>query len=301
LTLNAPQSQKPGLRRHDTFENIVSDEEEEVIEHKEEVVINLQYWFAHKLITLLHVCFDNIIEAILAKLSRIPHENVFSENEFGEQGSNTMDMIFAVMNSVWFLWPNLRLFDIYRIQICHQILHFSLIKLTNHLLSNPAYCTIAGGFRLKVVKSMIVDWCQSNAINDVIFETLTAWCEQISALLLTCAVVKDGAELIHLCPSLSAAQINQILNNYNSEAVNEPLSAEIINPILEVAASEMSSEKSRASMESIAFCKQPMKAFDIRDYKLPKIILSEIGPIPKKIAENPSFEFLLNNKSGIVL
>merc|ERR1712244_61221 len=121
---------------------------------------------------------------------------------------------------------------------------------------------------------MITDWCQSNAISDEIFKGLMSLSDQISALLLTCAVAKNGEELMALCPSLSAAQINQILNNYNSEATNEPLSAEILTPILEVAASELPSDEIRVSVQDICFCKQSMKPFNIKQCPLPKIVLS---------------------------
>ena len=131
-----------------------------------------------------------------------------------------------------FIWGDFPLYNIYRIQICQQVLQYTIVRLINNLLIYPEYCTIAGGFRLKVVKSMIADWYQTNLINDddnkQIFYDLVLLLDQVSSLLLTCAVVQNGQELLTICPSLNAAQINQILNNYNSEATNEPLSAEIL-------------------------------------------------------------------------
>eukprot|EP01084_Bolivina_argentea_P148691 259919_1 len=271
-------------------------------EKKEDITMNLQYWFVEKLTNLCHICFDNIIDNTLHKLSRIPYEHVFDENECGEQGSMTMDMIFAVMNSIWFLWEDIQLFTIYRIQICRQILQYSIVRLINNLLIQPQYCTIAGGFRLKVIKSMIADWSQSNRIQNKIFADIMAMLDEVSALLLTCAVAQNGKDLLKLCPSLNAAQINQILNNYNSEATNEPLSAEILTPILEIAASELPRNKSRVSVQNICFVKQTMKAFNVNDYLLPSISLYDI-PIPYQISKHSEFKFLMNmdNNNNIVL
>eukprot|EP01083_Nonionella_stella_P168342 568067_1 len=131
----------PTVRRYETFEPILSDEDVEeppvfIIRHssndcrvtqqiesenattksvipidrtdeEEKESINLTFWFVDK----------------LSGLSHIPYSDVFEEGaEFGETGSNTMDMIFAVMNSIWFLYGDNtpRIYSIYRIQICRQ-------------------------------------------------------------------------------------------------------------------------------------------------------------------------------------
>eukprot|EP01083_Nonionella_stella_P009589 27556_1 len=249
--------------------------------------INLAFWFVDKLSALSHICFASIIDNTFLKLTRIPYEHVFDDNEFGETGSNTMDMIFAVMNSIWFLYgDNLpRIYSIYRIQICRQILqHTIYVGLMNILLQNPSFCTIAGGFRLKIIKSMIADWCQSNDVNPHSFNDLTALLDEVSALLLTCAVATNGRDLLSICPSLNAAQINQILNNYNCEPSNEPLSAEILTPIVEIA------NTTRLRVQSFDFTRESMQDFDLNTVPLPTIALADV-PTPYNIVQQPEFAF----------
>jgi len=264
---------------------------------------NLQCWFAQKVTGLARFCFDNIVANLVGKLSRIPFDLIFEEAECGEQGSNTMDMLFAAMHSVWFLWDDLRLFDFYRLQICHQALQYAVVQLLSELLIRPQYCTVAGGFRLKVVKSMIADWCQSYELrHDARFQRILSSLEEVSSLLLTCAVAENGKELLALCPTLSAAQINQILNNYNSEATNEPLSAEILTPIMEIAAWEDPSRTQRLSIQDVAFNALEMKALDVSKCPLPKLSLSDV-PVPPEIAQHPDLAFLSRGEHeiGVVL
>jgi len=256
---------------------------------------SLHLWFAQKLTSLARFCFGNMLDHLLFKLSRIPYEQVFDGTEFGEQGSNTMDMIFAALNGIWFLWRDLALYHAFRAQMCRQSLHYVVIRLLNQLLAAPEFCTVAGGFRLKVIRSMVLDWCQSNGINACEehkewFATLVLSLEHVSALLLTCAVVEDGRELLTQCPSLTAAQINQLLNNYNQEPSNEPLSAEVLAPILEVAAAEASPRAmGRVSVHDITFHKKPMREFDLNLCPMPRVALNDV-PIPFEVT--PGFEFL---------
>jgi len=289
---SAPKSSsnsKDMLHEKDSTEEIENDSDRTSIDDDG---LNLQCWFVQKLTDLAGFCFDNIMANLIEKLSRIPFSFIFDETEFGEQGSSTMDMIFAAMHGIWFLWDDLRLFDVYRLQICHQVLQYTLVQLVNQLLIYPEYCTVAGGFRVKVIKSMVADWCQSNQIHhDLRFKMIVTSLEEVSNLLLTCAVVENGKELLALCPTLSAAQINQILNNYNSEATNEPLSAEILTPIMEIAAWEDPSRTKRLSIQDVGFSQQQMMGLDVKEYPLPKLSLSDV-PVPPEIAEIPQLSFL---------
>ncbi|ETO27105.1 hypothetical protein RFI_10028 [Reticulomyxa filosa] len=174
-------------------------------------------WFLKQLKALADQCYHNIMQPIIKQMEQLPLEDIF-EKEHGETGSPTIDLVFSSFDPVINLLADVKIFDGFRSQMASHLIDLLVVRIGNLLLLNAQFCTLASGFRLKIVISMFNTWHFTHFArgDSATLPHSLAALTDISTLLLTCATMSNCNQVLAMCQRLNVVQIYHLLQNYNS-------------------------------------------------------------------------------------
>jgi len=235
-------------------------------------------------------------------MEQLPLEDIFGGKEHGETGSLTMDLAFAILDSLFILLTEIEIFRTFRERMMRQLIDLLVVRIVNVLLLNAEFCTLSSGFRLKIVISMLNLWCntQCGDNNNVVpssFDILN----ETATLLLTCASASDSKWILSTCRQLNVVQINYLLQNYNAAVTNEIKvdKDKVLSPI-SLKALRQSGTQRKGSVPVLKFVMEGIEwKNEGPELHLPKITFADVD-VPFELLDQPVFAFLQSN-DGLIL